>query len=128
MSAGRSSRPKGLAAPGWIAAWLRPWFPLAEKTPNSRRGRDIENTPGLAIEVKTGGEWRPNAWMRQAAGYAADGELAVLVYLPPGMGERRVGDALAIVPLRALLPLAVAAGYAPAPTAQEAPGERTDSA
>jgi hypothetical protein len=109
------SRAKGNRAPDWIAAWLRPWFPDAEKTPNSRQGRDIENTPGLAIEIKTGAEWRPNAWMKQAAGYAADGELAVLVYLPPGMGETRVREAMAIVPLRRLMPLAVAAGYAPPP-------------
>ena len=107
------SRGKGNAAPGWVAKWLRPWFPAAEKTPNSRPGRDIENTPGIAFEVKTGAEWRPHAWLAQAAGYAAKGELAVLVYLPPGMGERAVGDAMAILPLAALLPLAEAAGYAP---------------
>jgi hypothetical protein len=109
------SRARGLRAPDWVAAFLRPWFPDAAKTPNSRQGRDIENCPGLAIEVKTGAEWRPNAWMKQAAGYAADGELPVLVYLPPGMGEARVGEAMAIVPLRRLMPLAEAAGYAPAP-------------
>jgi hypothetical protein len=98
-----------------VAAYLRPWFPDAEKTPNSRCGRDIENTPGVAVEVKTGSEWRPYAWSKQAAGYAQDGELAVLVYIPPGMGETAVlhGDAMAIVPLRALMPLAAAAGYAP---------------
>jgi hypothetical protein len=113
------SRAKGNKAPAWVAAWLRAWFPDAEKTPNSRQGRDIENTPGLAVEVKTGAEWRPFAWSKQAAGYAADGELAVLVYLPPGMGEAAVADAMAIVPLRELMPLAVAAGYAPAPRPRE---------
>jgi hypothetical protein len=109
------SRSKGNRAPEWVAAWLRAWFPSADKTPNSRQGRDIENTPGLAVEVKTGAEWRPVQWMKQAAGYAAPGELAVLVYLPPGLGEAKVGDALAIVPLSELMPLAVAAGYAPEP-------------
>lgn len=109
------SRGKGNAAPAWVAAYLVPWFPDAEKHPNSRAGRDIDNTPGLAIEVKTGAEWRPNAWMAQAAKYPRVGELAVLLYLPPGMGQARVSDALAIVPLHALMPLAVAAGYAPPP-------------
>lgn len=107
------SRGKGNAAPAWVADFLHPWFPDAEKTPNSRAGRDIENTPGLAIEVKTSAEWRPYAWMAQAAKYAGEGELPVLVYLPPRMGEAQVGNALAIVPLHLLLPLAAAAGYAP---------------
>jgi hypothetical protein len=115
------SRAKGLAAPAWVAAWLQPWFPGAEKTPNSRPGRDILGTPGLAIEIKTGAQWRPRAWMAQAAKYAANGELAVLVYLPPGCGAAQVGKALAIVPLEALLPLAVAAGYAPQPVPAEGP-------
>jgi hypothetical protein len=109
------SRDRGNRAAGWVAAYLREWFPDAEKTPNSRPGRDIENTLGMAIEVKTSSEWRPNAWMKQAAGYVLDGELGVLIYLPPGMGETRVAEAMAIVPLRVLMPLAVAAGHAPAP-------------
>lgn len=116
------SRGKGNRAPDWVAAYLRPWFPDAAKTPNSRPGRDIENTPGLAVEVKTGAEWRPYKWLAQAAGYAGDGELALLVYLPPGLGEAHVGDALAIVPLRALMPLAVAGEYAPPPRTDQAGG------
>jgi hypothetical protein len=123
------SRDKGLRAPDWVANYLHPWFPDAVKTPNSRSGRDLENTPGMAIEVKTGAEWRPYKWMAQAAGYGSALELAVLVYLPPGMGEAKVADALTIVPLRRLMPLAVADGYAPKPIEQrgrEAPGgERT---
>jgi hypothetical protein len=114
------SQAKGKRAAGWVAAYLRPWFPSAEKPGSSSlRGRDVLGTPGLAIEVKTGAEWRPNAWLKQAAGYASAGELAVLVYLPPGCGEAQVGEALAIVPLRELLPLAVAAGYAPPPEPRE---------
>jgi hypothetical protein len=109
------SRSKGNRAPRWVAAWLAPWFPSAEATPNSRPGRDIQGTPGIAFEIKTGAEWRPYAWMAQAAKYAAPGELAVLLYLPPRMGEAQVADAMAIVPLRLLMPLAVAAGYAPPP-------------
>ena len=109
------SRGRGNRAPDWVAAYLRPWFPDAAKTPNSRPGRDLENTVGMAIEVKTSAEWRPYAWMRQAAGYVLDGELGVLLYLPPGMGKAHVGEAMAIVPLRVLMPLAVAAGYAPPP-------------
>jgi hypothetical protein len=107
------SRDKGNQAPAWVAEWLRPWWPDAAKTPNSRPGRDIENTPGVAFEVKTGAQWRPSAWLRQAEKYAAPGELAVLWYLPPGFGAAAVGETMLIVRARLLLPVLVEAGYAP---------------
>jgi hypothetical protein len=113
------SQAKGKRAPAWVAAYLQRWWPHAEKTPNSRPGRDVLGTPGCAIEVKTGAQWSPNAWLRQAARYPAEGEVALLVYLPPGCGEAAVGDALAILPLRQVMPLLVAAGYAPEPTGRE---------
>jgi hypothetical protein len=109
------SRAKGLEAPSWVAAYLRAWFPSAVKTPNSRKGRDIENTPGIAFEVKTSPHWRHKA-IAQAAGYAdGRGELALVVYLPPGLGEAQVANALVVLPLWAVMPLAVAAGFAPEP-------------
>jgi hypothetical protein len=115
------SQAKGKRAPAWVADYLRPWFPLAEAAPTSRQGRDLLNTPGMVFEVKTGAEWRPNAWRAQVDSYAArDGtELAVVTYLPPGLGERQVGDAMTLLPLRLLMPLAVAEGYAPAPQPRE---------
>ncbi len=109
------SRAKGNTAPGWVANFVRPWWPLAEKTPNSRRGRDLLGTPGVAFEVKTSSEWRPNEWLKQAGKYPLDGELPLLVYLPRGCGEAAVGNALAILPLRLAMPLLAAAGYAPHP-------------
>jgi hypothetical protein len=109
------SQDKGKRAAGWVAAYLRAWYPSAEKPGSSSlRGRDVLGTPGLAVEVKTGVEWR-HRWVDQAAGYAAPGELAVIFYLPPGCGERSIGDGLAVLPVRALMPLLVAAGYAPEP-------------
>ena len=110
------SQAKGKRAAGWVADYLRGWYPSAEKPGSSSLpGRDVDGTPGLAVEVKTSAEWRPKAWVAQAARYAAPGELALLVYLPPGCGERSVGDALAVLPLSAVMPLLVAAGYAPEP-------------
>ncbi len=108
------SRDKGNAAPAWVAAYLQPWWPGCEKTPNSRPGRDLLGTPGVAWEVKTGAEWSHKA-IRQVAGYAAEGELPVVLYLPPGCGELQVADSLAIVPLRLIMPVLVEAGFAPAP-------------
>lgn len=107
-------RDKGNAAPDWLAAYLQPWWPGCEKTPNSRPGRDILGTPGVAWEVKTGAEWR-SKWVRQSEGYAASGELAVICYLPPGCAERSIGDSLAVVRTRLFLPVLVEAGYAPRP-------------
>lgn len=106
------SRGRGNRAPAWVADYLRAWFPNAEPTPNSRPGRDVLGTPGIAIEVKTGAEWRAT-WLKQAAKYASDGELAWLVYLPPGLGERQVRRAMVIVPLEVAIGWAVEAGYAP---------------
>lgn len=107
------TRGKGNRAPGWVAAYLRPWWPTADKTPNGRPGRDLENTPGVAWEIKTAAEWRPGEWRKQVGKYPHPGEIGVLAYLPPGLGEAQVGDAMAILPLRELMPLLVAAGYAP---------------
>jgi hypothetical protein len=114
-----STRGKGNAAPAWLADYLQPWWPGCEKTPNSRPGRDLLGTPGVAFEVKTGREWRPNQWTRQAMGYAQPGELAVLVYYPDGLGQVATPDTLAIVRTRLLLPVLVEAGYAPAPRPRE---------
>jgi hypothetical protein len=112
------SQAKGKRAAAWVAAYLRRWYPSAE-TPGSSslRGRDILGTPGVAIEVKTGAEWR-HRWVSQVAGYAGPGELPLIIYLPPGCGERGIDDALMVLPVRAGMPLLVAAGYAPEP-AQE---------
>jgi hypothetical protein len=113
------SRGKGNNAPAWVADYLRPWFPDAEKTPNGRPGRDVENTPGVAIEVKTSAEWRPVAWRKQAERYPLDGELPLLIYFPPGFGEHATGDTLSIVRTRLLVPVLVEAGYFPAPRGLE---------
>ena len=108
------SRNRGNRAPAWVAQFLQPWFPDAEPTPNGRPGRDILGTPGVAFEIKTGTEWR-SAWLKQAAGYALDSEVPVLLYLPPGIGQAHVDGAMAIMPIRVLMPVLVAAGYAPPP-------------
>jgi hypothetical protein len=106
------SRGKGNRAAAWVADWLQPWWPGCEKTPNSRPGRDILGTPGVAWEVKTGVEWRAR-WMVQALANTPPGELGIIAYLPPGCGAASVGDALAILPMRTMLPVLVAAGFAP---------------
>lgn len=108
------TRDRGNRAPHWVAAYLSAWWPSVEPTPNSRKGRDLLGTPGVAIEIKTGAEWRAT-WLKQAAGYPLVGEIGLLIYLPPGCGERQVHNAQVVLPLRLVMPLLVAAGYAPEP-------------
>ena len=107
------SRAKGNRAAGWVANYLTRWWPHAEPTPNGRPGADILNTPGVAWEVKTGFPWR-SEWMDQAA-RNGHGNLAPVVYLPPGCGERNVDRAYAIIPLRVMMGILTEAGYAPKP-------------
>ena len=115
------TRDRGNRAPAWVAAYLRRWWPSAEKTPNSRPGRDLLGTPGVAWEIKTGTEWR-SAWLRQCERNGSEDDLPVLLYLPPGLGERSVDLAMCVIPLHAMMPVLVAAGYAPAPFRQRATG------
>jgi hypothetical protein len=120
------SRDRGNRAAAWVATYLTRWWPHAEKTPNGRPGADVLGTPGVAWEVKTSATWR-NEWLGQVAGYTAhtcqdDHEgpcrgflLPVLVYLPPGMGEKSVAHAQAVMPLHVLMQVLTEAGYAPQP-------------
>jgi hypothetical protein len=115
------SRDKGNRAAAWLAEYLQPWWPGCEKTPNSRPGRDVLGTPGVSFECKTGVEWRA-AWLAQCLRNTLPGEVGMVVYLPPGCGARNVGEALAIMPLWRMMPLLVAAGYAPSPNGRAAQG------
>lgn len=105
------SRDKGNRAAKWVATWLRGWWPTAEATPNGRRGVDIENTPGVAWEIKTGVQWRAE-WLEQAQRNGElEGGLPVVCYLPPGCGEANVANALAIMPMHILMQLLKEAQY-----------------
>lgn len=112
------SRDRGNRAPDWLAAYLAPWWPHAERTPNGRPGADLTGTPGVVFEVKTSATWR-NEWLAQARKYAPPGEhpysvIPVLAYFPPGLGEKNVMHAQAVVPVHVLMHLLEQAGYAPA--------------
>lgn len=102
------SRDRGNRAAGWLAADLRPYWPLAEKTPNGRPGADIENTPGVAWEAKTGKTWR-QSWLDQAGRY--DGKLNIVVWYLPGIGQKHSLHAPAIMPAMMLLDLLDAADF-----------------
>lgn len=104
------SQDKGKRAAGWFAEWLRAegYFANAQELPNGRSGADIENTPPVAFEVKTGVTWR-DAWLKQAAKYA--GDIHPLIYAGPGMGRAQVADWQMVLRVRAGMDLLRKAGY-----------------
>jgi hypothetical protein len=94
-----------------------PWWPYAEATGSGRNGRDITGTPGVAFEVKTADDlkasFKPTIWIRQAQANAGSGEVPVVVYFPRGLGAAHTGQALAILPVDALMEILEGTQFAP---------------
>lgn len=112
------SRDRGLRLQNALAAYLRQWWPDAESAGAGRPGSDVLRTPGVVWENKTSGQGKRNigAWIDQAAGHRSStshgrprrqngvtGEMAIVVYWPPGLGEARTGQAIAMLPLAELM-------------------------
>ena len=125
------TRARGHVLQRATAAYLTRWWPHAESVPNGRPGRDILGTPGVWWEVKTSfagtsaravvqetltavlNSWPANTdWPPDATPPA---DVPVVVYWPPGVGERRPDQAICLMPLPELMRLLVDAGYAPPP-------------
>jgi hypothetical protein len=102
-----------------LAGYLRQWWPHAESAGAGRNGTDVLGTPGVTWEVKTASDFkrdfRPMAWVRQSLGHGSDADIPVVVYYPPGLGEKNTGSTLAILPLHVLMQLLAGGGYAPGP-------------
>ena len=107
-----------------LAAYLRTWWPDAESAGSGRNGRDVLHTPGVWWENKAtaDGEHRPGQFMRQAVKGAAQEyrqadaphpELPVVVWWPPGIGQARPENAIAMLPLDELMHLLELAEYTP---------------
>lgn len=112
------SRDRGIRLQNALADYLRQWWPSAESAGAGRPGSDVLGTPGIVWENKTSGKGNRNigAWIDQVRGHAR-GNLAVpavVVYWPPGVGEKRPGLTIAMLPLAELMELLEKAGYAPA--------------
>lgn len=103
---------RGVRLQAAFAEWLRAWWPSAESAPNGRNGRDVLGTPGVAFEVKTAAEsFRSAAAVAQAERNAGD-DVAIVVYLPPGVGARSIETgALFIMSAPAGMRLLEEAGY-----------------
>jgi len=87
-------------------------WPYAQPVGAGANGRDIENMPGLAPEVKAPRDenFRIAGALRQAVKNAG-GDLAYVVYRPDGSGPATVADWPCIIRLEDLTWLLRAAGY-----------------
>src|SRR5215471_16305891 len=115
---GIMSDPRGRALQHALADYLSAnGWPNAESVGSGLAGTDIKGTPGLVWENKTARgfkrDFRPLEWVRQSKGHA-NGDAALIpitVYFPNGVGARRVGDTIAMLPTHLLIRLLHEAGY-----------------
>ena len=122
------TRARGNRLQNALAAYLTAWWPHAESAGAGRNGTDVLGTPGVVWECKTASEFkrdfRPAQWVKQAdthgLDYAEAGimtlappSVPVVVYFPPGIGEKNTANALAIVPLHVLMRLLTDGAYTP---------------
>lgn len=107
------SRDRGARLQNALAEYLRQWWEKAESAGSGRPGTDVVGTPGIVWENKTGSEFRPWGWVRQAMRHVKNGELPVCVYWPGQVGKQRPEMALAILPLGEFMRLAEDAGWTP---------------
>lgn len=100
---------RGRASEAAVAdSMAKRYWPFAKRRPASLPGSDIENVPGLAIEVKARRDFNPKAWVKQAG---AQPGLSMVVMRPDGMGEATVTQWPAFMRWGDLLELLHAAGY-----------------
>ena len=69
-----------------------PLFPEAEAVPSSLSGKDVLNTPGVAVEVKSRRDLDLQAWLRQAEKNSSKEEIPVVIHRPDGLGVTRVDE------------------------------------
>lgn len=111
--ASQSRKARGMRSQLVVAQWFQAagWV-HATSTGAGRQGRDIENTPGVAVEVKARSDLQPQAWLRQAEA-AAGGDLPLVVFRPNGFGESLIGKWGVLMTLDCATDLLHLAGYIP---------------
>lgn len=87
-----SRKARGMRAQVHAAAFLRPIFPWVTTVSGAASGRDLKNTPGLAVEVKARRDFEPLAWLRQSKKNSDADEMPIVIWQPDGMGEKTVKD------------------------------------
>lgn len=83
-----SRKARGMKAQVHAAAFLRPIFPWVTTVSGAASGRDLKNTPGLAVEVKARRDFDPLAWLRQSKRNSDEDEMPIVIWQPDGYGEK----------------------------------------
>ena len=82
---------RGRASETAVAWFLRPWFPYARAANSGAPGVDVDETPGLAIEIKARAKLDLPAWLRQAKRNAGAQQPLLIIRLN-GQGTDHVED------------------------------------
>lgn len=92
-----------------VAQYLREHgWPFASRIAASLPGADIENTPGLSIEVKARRDLNIPAWLKQAMSRPG---VPLLIHRPDGFGPERIDLWPMTIPLKNGVELLGQAGY-----------------
>ena len=110
------NRAKGTAAESAVVRFLQTvGWPHAERRAlsGSKDRGDIAGVPAVCIEIKNAARLNIPAWLREteAERINAGADYGVLIVKPIGIGETRVGQWAAVMPLGDLTRLLAAAGY-----------------
>lgn len=118
------NRAKGTAAESAVVRFLQTvGWPYAERRAlsGSKDRGDVAGMPGVCVEVKSAVRLDIPAWLREteAERINAGADYGVLVVKPKSIGETRVGQWAAVMPLGDLTRLLAAAGYGDGQPKQE---------
>ena len=103
---------RGAKTAALAAEWFRSHgWPFATDVGAGRPGRDIENMPGLACEVKARAAFEPLAWLRQAGANAHPQDVPFVVWRPNGYGPADMERWPVMLTLHAFTGLLRGAGY-----------------
>lgn len=111
------TRARGNQLQNTLAKYLSRWWVHAESAGAGRNGRDILGTPGVFWENKTSGaRLRPGEWVRDTTRRVQLGEIPIVVYWPPGTGEKSPEHAIVMMYLPFTMTLLELAGVTPSPS------------
>lgn len=90
MTMNESRKARGMKAQVHCADFLRAIFPWVNTVSGAASGRDLRNTPGLAVEVKARRDFDPMAWLRQSEKNSDDDEFPIVIWQPDGYGPAKM--------------------------------------
>lgn len=121
MATARTRKARGAQTQTAVANYFRNTiYPYAESAGAGRGGRDVLNTPRIAVEVKARRDLDPLAWLRQVQRASDTGDLPMVVFRPDGLGLVSVDSWPVLMTLADVVRLLKEAGYgAPEPEPNE---------